>query len=267
MRIVVHHYTPPGSQRRESSWTSFPDVRVLLGVDDKRELRFRDIFTTRPGALGLHLGRQGDPPRKFSRHATLADMLVSCAGLSPLRAVGDRRSATSTPITAPEDPLQTQPQVDRVRGRRGEAAKTINPKVILGGQLAENIRSTAMVIKCCRAVETEWVHKFDQGLSSALKQDSNEDVTSPSMSVCCCASTPRSSSRTRARRWTGWLRAAHKLYKQKREEPKSRHKLSTSLQASQSPQQVSYEAEDYDMESRLQSWRFFAWTRPSGDGL
>ena len=62
-------------------------------------------------------------------------------------------------------------------GEQGaEEKKRINPKMILDGPLAENIRSTAMVIKCCRAVETSKGSITSiKELSSALKQDSKYD--------------------------------------------------------------------------------------------
>ena len=259
MRIVVHHYTPPGESKERKLLDKLSQTfESYLELTTSENLRFRDIFTNLDLELSQGYTSDGKEihPRKFSRHATLADMLVSLCRTFYLYEQWEdfgRVCEHINAITAPEDPLQTQPQVDpESEGAEGEAAKTINPKVILDGPLAENIRSTAMVIKCCRAVETEnGSTKSIKELSSALKQDSKyEDVDlaiDVSLLLCKYSQIIISDACKEVDRMAA---NAHKLYKQKkRRNQKSGHKLSsTSLQASQSPQQVSYEAEDYDME-------------------
>ncbi|QDZ25253.1 hypothetical protein HOP50_16g77990 [Chloropicon primus] len=278
-RIVVHHYTPQDDSKERKLLDKLSQTfESYLEVTTSDTLRFRDIFTNLDLELSQGYTADGKEvhPRKFSRHATLADMLVSlsrtfylyeqweefdkvCDHINAITASLDGQTVDfGSPLgmegTEREEKGEEEGKKEgQGEGQEeGEKKKKINPKVILDGLLASNTRSTAMVIKCCKAVETEnGSIKSIKELSSALKQDSKyEDVDlaiDVSLLLCkysqiiigdACKEVDRMAANT------------YKLYKQKkrRGHKSSLKASSTSPQQSLSPQQSVYDSEEYNVE-------------------
>ena len=201
-RIVVHHYTPSEDSKESKLLSQLSETfRSYLDVVQREDLRFRDVFTNLDlnlveGSKGsrtqLQLQEETKPrSRKFSRHATLADMLLSLCRTFYLYEQWQEFETVCEHIKVvaglgPDDEEEVENEKEKAAddgdgdgdGDTSPKPANVNPKLLLDGMLAENIYSTSMVLKCCRAVETGNASLSSiKELASALKQDSKyEDV-------------------------------------------------------------------------------------------